>query len=50
MDPPETSAHHAPYFTAFYRREVVPRAGHFFSREAPEKVVDAVAELAAQAG
>ena len=33
-------------FTASYRREVVPLAGHFFSREAPQKVVDAVLELA----
>jgi pimeloyl-ACP methyl ester carboxylesterase len=49
VDPPETSAHHAPYFSAFYRREVVPVAGHFFPREAPQKVVDAVLELAAQA-
>jgi pimeloyl-ACP methyl ester carboxylesterase len=48
VDPPETSAHHTPYFTAFYRREVVPVAGHFFPREAPQKVVDAVLELAAK--
>jgi len=34
-------------FTAFYRREVVPLAGHFFPREAPEKVVEAVLELSA---
>jgi pimeloyl-ACP methyl ester carboxylesterase len=48
VDPPETSAHHDPYFTGFYRREVVPAAGHFFPREAPQKVVDAVLELAAR--
>jgi pimeloyl-ACP methyl ester carboxylesterase len=48
VDPPETSAHHAPSFTGFYRREVVPIAGHFFPREAPRKVVDAVLELAAR--
>ena len=49
VDVPETSAHHVPHFTGFYRREVVPIAGHFFPREAPQKVVDAVLELAAQA-
>ncbi|WP_459859489.1 alpha/beta fold hydrolase [Dongia sp. agr-C8] len=48
VDVPETSAQHAPYFTGFYRREVVPVAGHFFPREAPQKVVDAVLELAAK--
>jgi pimeloyl-ACP methyl ester carboxylesterase len=47
VDVPETSAHHAAYFTGFYRREVVPVAGHFFPREAPGKVVDAILELAA---
>ena len=31
-----------------YRREVVPVAGHFFPREAPQKVADAVLELIAQ--
>ena len=49
VDVPETSARHAPHFTAFYRREVVPIAGHFFPREAPQKVVDAALELAARA-
>jgi pimeloyl-ACP methyl ester carboxylesterase len=49
VDVPETSEHHAPYFTGFYRREVVPVAGHFFPREAPQKVVDAVLELASKA-
>jgi pimeloyl-ACP methyl ester carboxylesterase len=48
VDLPHLSEHDAPHFTAFYRREVVPRAGHFFSREAPGKVVDALLELAAQ--
>jgi pimeloyl-ACP methyl ester carboxylesterase len=48
VDLPHLSEHDAPQFTSSYRREVVPRAGHFFSREAPEKVVDAVLELAAQ--
>jgi pimeloyl-ACP methyl ester carboxylesterase len=49
VDVPEASEHHAPYFTGFYRREVVPVAGHFFPRELPQKVVDAVLELAAKA-
>jgi pimeloyl-ACP methyl ester carboxylesterase len=48
VDVPETSARHAPHFTAFYRRELVPIAGHFFPREAPQKVVDAALELAAR--
>jgi pimeloyl-ACP methyl ester carboxylesterase len=48
VDLPHLSEHDARQFTSSYRREVVPRAGHFFPREAPEKVVDAVLELAAQ--
>jgi pimeloyl-ACP methyl ester carboxylesterase len=48
VDPPSLSENDAPHFTGFYRREVVPVAGHFFPREAPQKVVDAVLELAAR--
>ena len=48
VDLPVFSEHDAPQFTGTYRREVVPGAGHFFSREAPEKVTDAVLELIAQ--
>jgi pimeloyl-ACP methyl ester carboxylesterase len=33
----------------FYRREVVPVAGHFIPREAPQNVVDAMLELANKA-
>jgi pimeloyl-ACP methyl ester carboxylesterase len=44
VDLPQASAD-ASQFTAAYRREVVPMAGHFFPREAPEKVVEAVLEL-----
>jgi len=44
VDPPELSADGS-QFTASYRREVVPLAGHFFPREAPQKVIDAVLEL-----
>ena len=45
VDLPELSEQDAPQFTASYRREVVPVAGHFLPREAPRKVVDAVIEL-----
>jgi pimeloyl-ACP methyl ester carboxylesterase len=48
VDLPELSEDAASQFTGTYRREVVPHAGHFFSREAPQKVVDAVLELIAQ--
>jgi pimeloyl-ACP methyl ester carboxylesterase len=48
VDPPQTSEHHAAQFGGFYRREVVPVAGHFFPREAPQKVIDAVLELSAE--
>jgi pimeloyl-ACP methyl ester carboxylesterase len=43
--PPETSETHAHFFTGPYRRSVVPVAGHFLPREAPEPIVDAVLEL-----
>jgi pimeloyl-ACP methyl ester carboxylesterase len=49
VDPPHLSANDAPQFTGLYRREVVPVAGHFFPREAPRKVADAVLELIARA-
>jgi pimeloyl-ACP methyl ester carboxylesterase len=45
VDPPHLSEGAAAQFTAAYRREVVPIAGHFFPREAPEKVVEAVLEV-----
>jgi pimeloyl-ACP methyl ester carboxylesterase len=45
VDPPHLSEGDAVHFTASYRREVVPIAGHFFPREAPQKVVAAVLEL-----
>lgn len=41
------SAGHARHFTARYERRVVPLAGHFLSREAPEAVVRAVRDLLA---
>jgi pimeloyl-ACP methyl ester carboxylesterase len=45
VDPPHLSEGDAMHFTASYRREVVPIAGHFFPREAPQKLVEAVLEL-----
>jgi pimeloyl-ACP methyl ester carboxylesterase len=48
VGPAAGSEAHARYFTAGYRREVIPRAGHFLPREAPAAVVAAVRELAAQ--
>jgi pimeloyl-ACP methyl ester carboxylesterase len=44
--PPEQSEAHGRFFTGPYRREVVPVAGHFLPREAPEAVARAVRELA----
>jgi pimeloyl-ACP methyl ester carboxylesterase len=45
VGPPEQSAEHARHFTAGYRRQVIPVAGHFLSRETPGPVVDALVEL-----
>jgi len=36
---------HARHFTGRYERRIVPRAGHFLPREAPEAVVAAVRDL-----
>ena len=47
VGPAEQSATHARFFTGRYERRVVPRAGHFLSREAPDEVVRAVRELMA---
>lgn len=48
VTPPELSAQHDRHFTGFYERRVVPRAGHFLPREAPEAVIAAVGELHAR--
>jgi pimeloyl-ACP methyl ester carboxylesterase len=45
VGPVQGSAGHARHFTARYERRVVPLAGHFLSREAPETVVQAVRDL-----
>jgi len=47
VGPVAGSAGHARHFTARYERRVVPVAGHFLSREAPETVVRAVRDLLA---
>jgi len=48
VDRPENSEGASEHFTGPYRREVVPIAGHFLPREAPETVVAAIRELLAQ--
>jgi pimeloyl-ACP methyl ester carboxylesterase len=45
VDPPTETDHAADHFTGPYRRELVPVAGHFLPREAPEAVVRALLEL-----
>ncbi len=45
VGPAEQSVGHARHFTARYERRVIPVAGHFLSREAPEAVVRAVRDL-----
>lgn len=42
VTPAEGSEGHAARFTGFYERRVIPRAGHFLPREAPEAVIDAL--------
>jgi pimeloyl-ACP methyl ester carboxylesterase len=41
----EGSAGHAPHFTGFYDRRVLPNVGHFLPHEAPEPHVRAVLEV-----
>lgn len=45
VTPPDTSADAARHFTAHYERHVIPMAGHFLSREAPDSVVQAIRGL-----
>ncbi len=42
---PETTAGKEAFFTAGYRREVLPGRGHFLPREAPEAIADAALSL-----
>ncbi len=46
---PGSSERHARHFTGFYERRVIPRAGHFLPREAPESVIAALHTLNAAA-
>jgi pimeloyl-ACP methyl ester carboxylesterase len=45
ISPPQSSERHERFFTGPYQGRVVPVAGHFLPREAPEAVVQAVREL-----
>ena len=45
IDPPASDDHDAVHFTNFYERRLIPVAGHFLPREAPEAVVSAVNTL-----
>ncbi len=45
VGPAANSESHARHFTGSYRREIVPIAGHFLPREAPDAVVAAVRQL-----
>ncbi|MBV9776371.1 MAG: alpha/beta hydrolase [Acetobacteraceae bacterium] len=45
VTPAEGSEGHARQFSAFYERRVVPTAGHFLPREAPESVIAAIRAL-----
>jgi len=47
VGPPGHSAGAARHFSGSYQRKVIPVAGHFLSREAPEAVAGAVLALAA---
>jgi len=45
VGPPAGSEAAARHFTGSYQRRVIPVAGHFLPREAPEAVVAAIKEL-----
>jgi pimeloyl-ACP methyl ester carboxylesterase len=48
VSPPQSSEGHARFFAGPYQRRVVPVAGHFLPREAPEAVVQAVRQLGSE--
>ncbi len=48
VTPPESSERHARFFTGSYERRVIPVAGHFLPREAPDVVVQALQALAGE--
>ncbi len=45
VTPAEGSEGHARQFSAFYQRRVVPTAGHFLPREAPDAIIEAIRVL-----
>ena len=45
VHPPESSAHHAAFFTGPYQRRVLPRIGHNPPQEDPKTFADAVLEM-----
>jgi pimeloyl-ACP methyl ester carboxylesterase len=45
VNPPESSAHHAAFFTGPYQRRVLPRIGHNPPQEDPKTFADAVLEM-----
>ena len=45
VHPPQETESHARYFSGRYERRIVPVAGHFLPREAPEAVAQAVKDL-----
>jgi pimeloyl-ACP methyl ester carboxylesterase len=45
VSPPDGLERHAPHFMGPYQARVVPVAGHFLPREAPETVIQAISEL-----
>jgi pimeloyl-ACP methyl ester carboxylesterase len=46
VNPPGETEGHARFFSGRYRRRVVPVAGHFLPREAPDAMAEAIMELA----
>ena len=46
VHPPERSAGQEHLFTGYYERQLIPKAGHLFPRDAPDAVIAAVQKLA----
>jgi pimeloyl-ACP methyl ester carboxylesterase len=49
IHPPEFSEGQEERFSGYYKRRVIPKAGHLFPREAPGAVVEAIRELFSEA-
>jgi pimeloyl-ACP methyl ester carboxylesterase len=45
VSPPDRTDGAARYFTGPYQSRIIPHAGHFLPREAPEAIVQAVTEV-----